>query len=104
MALRIATDVAIPVRLDGIQPPMVMAAFIVADVYADYGYDAWVTSCTDGRHGLNSLHYAGKALDFRTRIVDVAVLDTLVADIKERLGDEFDVVLENDHLHVEFDV
>ena len=65
--------------------------------------DVVVTSGIDGTHSTKSLHYKGRALDFRTNhLTDserVEITDRLKAD----LGDDYDVVFEGDHLHVEYD-
>ncbi len=99
--LRIATDVRVPVRLEGISPEMVLGAIIVAGVFDYFEQDAYITSCSDGRHKTGSRHHCGKALDFRTRIFDKAELPSLVSHVESMLGPEFDVVLEEYHLHVE---
>lgn len=77
---------------------------IIFQVYRDFGVEPVITSGIDGRHSRNSLHYSGMAFDFRTRHVPPGDLAALVATITQALGDEFDVVLESDHLHVERDV
>jgi hypothetical protein len=91
------------VDLRGLQPQMVLAFFMIQTVYYRKGYVCTITSCSDGKHGPNSLHYSGKALDIRTRNVMPLDLPGIVKDIKESLGEQFDVVLEGDHIHVEFD-
>ncbi len=57
-----------------------------------------ITSVSEGKHSAGSLHYVGHAFDMRLP----GDPDTFVADLKEALGDEFDVVLEGDHVHVEY--
>lgn len=92
------------VRVGGLAPEMVLAGVVVMMVFREWGYNSCtITSCRDGQHKEGSLHYVGKALDFRTRDVVQSQLPTIVADIKEALGEEFDVVLEKDHIHLEFD-
>lgn len=82
---------------------MVLAAVVVASVYHDHNYECVITSATEGSHSIGSLHYSGEALDFRTNHIPLkVVLDQMVTDIKLALGGDFDVVLEQDHLHVEF--
>ncbi len=49
-----------------------------------------------------SLHYAGAAIDIRTRDIPLADVQKLIARIKACLGEDFDVVLETDHLHLEY--
>jgi len=91
------------VDLRGLQPQMALAYTIAATCYAKHGYTCTITSASDSRHGPNSLHYCGKALDIRTRDVREQARPLLRDEIKEALGPQFDVVLESDHLHVEFD-
>ena len=55
------------VSLVGINPAMVFGAIIVSHVYDEFAVDCVVTSAVDGQHFETSLHYAGQALDFRTR-------------------------------------
>ena len=76
---------------------------IVREVYQDFGYRAVVTSGIDGTHMKGSLHYTGQAFDFRTQGIAQGDILPLVAHLTEALGNEFDVVLERDHIHIEFD-
>ena len=57
-----------------------------------------VTSVSDGMHRPGSLHYVGMAVDFRLP-ADPA---RFISELKEALGVEFDVVLEKDHVHCEW--
>ena len=92
------------VKIAGIQAPMAMALVTIKSVYNRFGYEVVVTSGLDGRHSEKSLHYVGRALDIRTRDIRTdAEKQELRAKIAEALTDEFDVVLEATHLHVEFD-
>ena len=76
---------------------------IVFEVYRDYGEAPVITSGTDGRHMEGSLHYLGLAFDFRTRHVQPDDRMALTASLQAALGDDFDVILEHDHIHVEYD-
>lgn len=91
------------VDLRGLQPQMVLAYILIQGVYARHGYPCVITSCSDSKHGPNSLHYKGLALDLRTRDVLPETMGVMVLEIKQVLGPQFDVVLEKDHLHVEWD-
>lgn len=62
-----------------------------------------ITSGTDGTHSEKSLHYSGNAIDLRTRNLNAGMIPAYIVAMKERLGPEFDVVLEEDHVHVEYD-
>ena len=49
-----------------------------------------------------------KPLDFRTKHLSTAEKTALLKEVKRRLGDDYDVILEdeggvNEHLHIEFD-
>ena len=63
-----------------------------------------VTSCVDGQHKDHSRHYTGNAFDMRTWYF-ASDKDTkdYVDDLRVILGADYDVVLESNHIHVEFD-
>ena len=72
----------------------------VEAVYRSFEVPCVVTSGTDGVHGKQSKHYSAEALDFRIRNLKPEQRDALVKLCQQRLGQGFDVVLEQDHLHV----
>lgn len=76
---------------------------IIFEVFRDYDVSPVITSGTDGRHMPESLHYVGLAFDFRTRHVQPDDRIPLTAALQAGLGEAFDVVLESDHIHVEYD-
>lgn len=76
---------------------------VIARVWRRFGYSLTVTSGIDGSHSRQSKHYAGLAEDYRTRDVDPVNLVLMVAEVRSLLGGAYDVVLESDHLHVEYD-
>jgi len=96
-------EVKAGVCLVGVQPVMSRAAMKVADVYKKFGRSCVITSGVEGKHSANSLHYEGLALDFRTRHLLETKHLALRQAVSEALGDDFDVVLERTHLHVEYD-
>lgn len=91
------------VRVTGLSPEIVIAIIVVNDVYRKYGRDCTITSGTEGKHGYSSEHYKGDAVDFRTRDLFPDQKTAIAKEIAARLGDNYDVVLEETHLHVEFD-
>lgn len=91
------------VDVRGMQPQMVLAFAIAQQVYAAYAAECVITSCSDGKHGPKSLHYKGMALDLRTNNLRSDLVHPVYIKLKTALGAQFDVVLEADHLHVEFD-
>ena len=90
------------VRITGMRPEILLAAVAAMEAYRAAGHDLMVTACVDGKHMAGSLHYAGAAIDLRTRDVVPADVQKLITQIKTCLGDDFDVLLEVDHLHIEF--
>lgn len=103
MSLKVGVD------LRGLNPVWGIAFPIIKGVFSDYNTQCIITSANDSKHGANSLHYKGKALDLRTKHVRDGITKTAIVDkIKDALGPQFDIVLEslgldNEHLHIEFD-
>ncbi len=90
------------VDLRGLTPQMAIAYTIACKVYGQYA--CVITSGSDSKHGPNSLHYSGQALDLRTNNLPPQAVQSIVDRLKEALGAQFDVVLESDHIHLEWDV
>ncbi len=91
------------VQITGMRPEILLAAVAAMEAYKALGHDMLViTACVDGRHTTGSLHYAGAAIDLRTRDLPPADVPKLIAQIKACMGDDFDVLLEVDHIHIEF--
>jgi len=63
------------------------------------GVEAVITSTYEGTHSAGSLHYANLAVDVRR---DLATTYSF-QEIKRVLGDDYDVVLKKDHIHIEYD-
>lgn len=72
----------------------------VASVYYRHGQELIVTSTYEGDHSAGSLHYANNAFD--CRLPDRDEIDIL-REIIESLGDDFDIVREATHIHIEYD-
>lgn len=89
------------VRIHGIKPEIVLALAILNDLWP-LGNVMEVTSLVDGRHSRGSLHYVGFAFDLRTRDLEPEELAVIASEAKDRLGQDFDVVVEKTHLHIEF--
>lgn len=82
----------------------------------DLGYEAIITSGKDGKHSENSLHYEGRAADFRTwtsptsgKQISQQEKLSIVENIHNVLNAHFygravfDVIAESTHIHVELD-
>lgn len=89
-------------KIAGIRPEIVLAAMIADKIYSKYVDDSVLTEGTGGKHGRASLHYVGQAIDLRTSFFELDAAKLVVVELKESLGDDFDVVLETDHIHIEF--
>jgi hypothetical protein len=90
------------VRVTGLRPEILLAVVAAERVFEEAHVDLMLTSCLEGKHSQGSLHYAGQAVDLRTRDVAPADRAKLVARLRECLGADYDMVLEVDHIHIEF--
>ena len=59
-----------------------------------------LTSTYEGTHGAGSLHYDDNAYDIRNPICEKT---EIVVEIREALGPDYDVIIEFDHIHIEYD-
>jgi len=86
------------------QPEILLAVPIVASILQQYnGAECVITGAREGEHMKRSLHFVGYALDFRTRHIAIGWHEKIAKDVQRALGEEYDVVLEKTHLHVEYD-
>lgn len=85
------------------QPSMLYATVVAAQLWQEYGQILVITSGTDGVHKRGSLHYPGKALDYRVRYFDEATRRKVANILQYRLGQSYDVILKSTHMHVEHD-
>lgn len=90
------------VKVEGLAPEMVLGIMVASSVYANHGYRMVITSITDGTHSYTSLHYIGHAVDLRIREIPSDDLESIVGDMKRSLTNDYDVVLEKDHIHLEY--
>lgn len=88
------------VRVSTLKPEIVLAIMIARDLWLEQAQALTITSGIEGQHKVGSLHYAGLAVDLR---LPTANKERMVAQLAIRLGAEYDVVLESDHIHVEYD-
>lgn len=72
----------------------------MAKVYQDHGEELVITSTNEGTHSAGSLHYANLAVDIRLpKTSRVGIL----TELKKGFGKDYDIVLERDHIHIEYD-
>lgn len=63
-----------------------------------------ITSANDRKHMTGSLHYEDLAWDLRSNnIPDAGKVEEIARTLRVDLGSDWDVVVEKDHIHVEFD-
>jgi len=65
-------------------------------IHTQGGRDILVTAKRDGNHMAGSLHYNGNAFDFRP-------LGFVKEWYQEVAGGGFDIVVHQDHIHIEYD-
>lgn len=95
--------IKVGVLFGNLTPQMVLGHTIVASIFAKMIMTCTITSGSDGQHMEGSLHAHGDALDYRTNELTDSQAQFLLTNCKSALGENFDVVLESDHLHVEYD-
>lgn len=89
------------VRIAFLRTALFHAVHVADQVYAAHGEpETVVTSGTEGTHSPGSLHYVGLAVDLRLTS-GRGKAEAIRRQLAERLGADFDVVLENDHIHIE---
>lgn len=90
------------VYLQGLQLPMRQVLIEASRIWERYGQELVVTSGLEGTHSPSSLHYYGYALDFRSRYFDDLQRFSVGLDLRSALGDKYFVLVEDDHIHVEY--
>ena len=81
---------------------MLFGIMIADSVFRKHNIDMVVTSVCDGKHGSGSKHYLGMGADIRIWGIEGKV-DLIVNELKQAMNNNFDVVRESDHIHLEYD-
>lgn len=76
------------------------AIYLIEPFFSNHGTSITLTSALDGVHSHGSLHYVGCAVDIRIR--DISFVNELFNLIKDLLPSGYDVVLEDTHIHIEW--
>lgn len=84
-------------RVAGLRVEALLAWMVAGSVYANHGEGCRLTAGLDSKHMPGSLHYTGLAID-----LGPPVAKEIVAELRVALGDDYDVVEEGDHIHIEF--
>ena len=88
------------VDISRLRPEIRKKLTVLCYVLKKYGdMELVITSTYEGNHSPGSLHYANLAIDIRKPIGNALIRDK----ISEHLGDDFDVISEKDHIHIEYD-
>lgn len=90
------------VKPRSLQPQVVLAILVADSIYRELGKECVVTSLNDGSHSYNSLHWSGNAVDFRIRHLDSGQPQLVRDRLASAVGVDYDVVLESDHIHLEY--
>lgn len=91
------------VSLGGLSQEMVLAWLVADSVWAEQMEEGVITSGKDGKHKTFSKHYTGNALDLRTRYFAPDQIEYCASRLRGILGKDYDVVVEETHIHVEYD-
>ena len=104
------------VSLHGLDWPRMQPVMnAVKKVYNKYGFEAVISSGTECWkydlkrtfkkliHHVYSLHYRGRALDFSIKNIPMLTLKMMQEELQNLLGDNYDVCLEKNHFHIEYD-
>lgn len=90
-------------KVKGMQPEILLAIIIASELlWRMFEKDLTLTSVTDS-HKPPSLHPLGYAFDMRTWGMSGTEKAKFGDELTDLLGAEYDVVVEEDHIHVEFD-
>lgn len=92
-------------RVEGMKVETLLAVVIADQLMLKlFARDLTLTSVTDSHEDKpKSLHNPGYAFDIRTWGMNGEDKHKFVSELKNLLGDEYDVVEEGSHIHVEFD-
>lgn len=91
------------VKIKGMTPELVVGLMIMDSVYRFHGVDMVITSVVEADHMPGSKHYCGCAADLRIRNLTPTLINDIYREAKDALGKNYDLVLEKDHLHLEYD-
>lgn len=89
-----------------IQPEAVMAVIVADVIWKLFNQELVVTSVLEGKHKVDSLHYTGNAVDFRTRYFtdeEKSLVYALLKKVLLNIDSDYDVIFEETHIHVEYD-
>lgn len=86
----------------GIKPEAVLGIIVCMTVFQELHHSFQLSSGIEGPHRDRRLHFVGLSFDISSGSILPQAQRTITCLLIERLGDEFDVVREKDHWHIEF--
>jgi len=89
------------VRILGVKTEILIAIIVTERAFRPN--ELVITSITEGSHVRGSEHYTGNAFDCRIRDMSEVRAKEIAHQIGSNLGADFDVIMETDHMHIEFD-
>lgn len=89
------------VRVADLRAPMLIALYVADQSFRDHGYDMIWSCGPEGEHSFGSLHYLNCAVDVDYPGLSESDFRSIRNDIKTRLGNNFDVINEGSHIHIE---
>lgn len=109
----LAVKVKEGVKLHGLEIEMRRVLIVADEAFAAHSHwkEATVTSTTEGVHSAQSLHPYGYAVDFRIQeyngrggvdSLSPKQLENIVQHMRAELGPDYQVILEETHIHVEY--
>jgi len=90
------------VAINGLRTEALLGLIIAHSIFTSFGYDTILVSVVEAPHSRGSFHYVGLAFDLRRRHVKEEDLNPIHEALTEALGIQYDVVLEPDHWHIEY--
>lgn len=93
------------VRFDGVKTETLAGIMVASFVYFRHGHACTVVKLVTENPGVQRLrtaHDQGLAADLRSSMIPKDKLSRMVLSLKDALGSDYDVVLEKDHIHMEF--
>ena len=90
------------VDISRLNPQIRRALTPLSRLWGDEKRELVVTSTYEGNHMPSSLHYHNDAVDLRWPVFGDEQ-KPFIEKVKRELGNDFDVVAEGTHIHVEYD-
>lgn len=92
---------------NSLQPEILCIFPIIENLCGKYGVEFVITEGVGGRHREDSKHYEGMAIDMRSRDFPDGSTGTVCSsfchELRELLGSDYDIVMESNHIHIEYD-